>query len=194
VRVDAQRNRDRLTAAAQAVFSEYGAGASLDEVAKRAGVGPGTLYRHFPTREALQEAAYRDAVERLCAAGGRLRDDTDARRALIEWMRLLLEHMVARRGLAEALVSALGKQGEVFVASHRTLHEVGAELVDRAKRAGATRPDLDHRDLLWMIHGIAQAGTGQDGAARAQRLLNIMTVGSLSPAAPNTAAEQLRAH
>jgi AcrR family transcriptional regulator len=181
VRADAQRNRDRLTAAAQEVFSEQGAGASLDEVAKRAGVGPGTLYRHFPTREALQEAAYRDAVERLCAAGGELRDNPDARQALIEWMRLLLEHMVARRGLAEALVSALGKQGEVFVASHRDLHEVGAELVDRARLAGAARADLDHRDLLWMIHGISQANTGPDGAARAQRLLTIVTTGSLAP-------------
>ena len=180
MRADAQRNRDRLTAAAQAVFSEQGAGASLDEVAKRAGVGPGTLYRHFPTREALQEAVYRDAVERLCAAGAQLRSTADAKQALVEWMRLLLEHMIARRGLAEALVSALGKQGDVFVVSHRSLHEVGADLVDRAKRAGAARPDLDHRDLLWMIHGIAQAGTGQDGEARAQRLLNIMTVGSLA--------------
>jgi|1185.fasta_scaffold144184_2 AcrR family transcriptional regulator len=183
MRADAQRNRDRLVAVAQAVFSEHGAAASLEEVAKRAGVGPGTLYRHFPTREALQEAAYRDAVERLCAAGGKLREDPDAKRALVEWMRLLLEHMVARRGLAEALVSALGKQGDVFVASHRALHEVGADVVDRAKQTGAARPDLDHRDLLWMIHGIAQASAGQDGAARAQRLLNIMIAGTLAPTA-----------
>src|SRR5689334_1374792 len=133
MRADAQRNRDRLTAAAQEVFSEHGAGASLDEVAKRAGVGPGTLYRHFPTREALQAAVYRDAVERLCAAGEQLRAHADARQALVEWMRLLLDHMIARRGLAEALVNALGKQGEVFVVSHRVLHEVGAALVDRAK-------------------------------------------------------------
>jgi len=189
MRADAQRNRDRLIAVAQAVFSEHGAGASLDEVAKRAGVGPGTLYRHFPTREALQEAVYRDAVERLCAAGDELRSNADAKQALIEWMRLLLEHMIARRGLAEALVNALGKQGDVFVVSHRALHEVGADLVDRARRAGAARPDLDHRDLLWMIHGIAQAGTGEDGTARTQRLLNIMTVGSMSPPT-NTAVTQ----
>ncbi|MFG1603457.1 TetR/AcrR family transcriptional regulator [Actinoplanes sp. NPDC049265] len=182
MRADAQRNRERLIEAAQAVFSEQGAGASLDEVAKRAGVGPGTLYRHFPTREAVQEAVYRDAVERLCAAGGALRDDTDARRALVEWMRLLLDHMIARRGLAEALVSALGKEGEVFVDSHRALHEVGGDLVDRARRAGVARPDIDQRDLLWMIHGIAQAGVGPDGAARAQRLLDIMVAGTLSPA------------
>jgi AcrR family transcriptional regulator len=193
VRADAQRNRDRLIAAAQAVFSEQGANASLDEVAKRAAVGPGTLYRHFPTREALQEAAYRDAVERLCAAGGSLRDITDAKQALSEWMRLLLEHMVARRGLADALVSALGKQDDVFVDSHRALHEVGGELVDRAKRAGVARPDLDQRDLLWMIHGIAQADVGQGGAARAQRLLDIMIVGSLLPAA-STAAERPTAY
>jgi AcrR family transcriptional regulator len=182
VRVDAQRNRDRLTEAALAVFSEQGAGASLDEIAKRAGVGPGTLYRHFPTREALQEAVYRDAVEQLCAAGSALRDTADARQALTGWMRLLLDHMVTRRGLAEALVSALGKQGEVFVDSHRALHQVGGALVDRAKQAGAARPDLDQRDLLWMIHGIAQAAGGDGGAARADRLLSIMIAGCLTPA------------
>lgn len=182
MRADAQRNRDRLVAAAQAVFSEQGAGASLEDVAKRAGVGPGTLYRHFATRAALQEAAYRDAVERLCAAGADLRDESDARRALTEWIRLLLEHMVARRGLAEALVAALGKQGDVFVASHRALHEIGDELVDRARQAGTARPDLDARDLLWMVHGISQAAEGPGGAARAQRLLSIMTAGTISPA------------
>ncbi|MCU7727714.1 TetR/AcrR family transcriptional regulator [Actinoplanes sp. KI2] len=180
MRADAQRNRERLTAAAQEVFSEQGAGASLDEIAKRAGVGPGTLYRHFPTRESLQEAVYRDAVERLCAAGDELRSGADPRQALAEWMRLLLAHMITRRGLAEALVNALGKQGDVFVVSHRDLHQVGGDLVDRAKRAGAARPDLDHRDLLWMIHGIAQSGAGEDGAARTQRLLSIMIAGSLA--------------
>jgi AcrR family transcriptional regulator len=181
VRADAQRNRDRLVAAAQEVFSEQGASASLEDVAKRAGVGPGTLYRHFATRAALQEAAYRDAVERLCAAGADLRDESDARRALTEWMRLLLEHMVARRGLAEALVAALGKQGDVFIASHRALHQIGDDLVARARRAGVAWPDLDARDLLWMVHGISQAADGPGGAPRAKRLLNIMTAGALSP-------------
>jgi AcrR family transcriptional regulator len=181
VRADAQRNRDRLVAAAQAVFGEQGAGASLEDVAKRAGVGPGTLYRHFATRAALQEAAYRDAVERLCAAGAELRDEGDARRALTDWMRLLLEHMVARRGLAEALVAALGKQGDVFVASHRALHEIGDDLVARARQAGAARPDLDARDLLWMVHGISQAAEGPGGAARAERLLTIMIAGTKAP-------------
>lgn len=181
MRADAQRNRDRLVAAAQAVFSEQGAAASLEDIAKRAGVGPGTLYRHFPTRAALQEAAYRDAVERLCAAGADLRDEADTRSALSEWMRLLLQHMVARRGLAEALVAALGKQGDVFVASHRALHEMGDDLVARARAAGTVRPDLDARDLLWMVHGISQAADGPGGDARARRLLSIMTAGALSP-------------
>jgi AcrR family transcriptional regulator len=179
VRADAQRNRDRLVSAAQEVFGEQGAGASLEDIAKRAGVGPGTLYRHFPTRAALQEAAYRDAVERLCAAGADLRDQTDPRRALSEWMRLLLEHMIARRGLAEALVAALGKQGDVFVTSHRALHEIGDDLVARAQRAGAARPDLDASDLLWMVHGVSQAAEGPGGDARAQRLLSIITDGTL---------------
>jgi AcrR family transcriptional regulator len=181
VRADAQRNRDRLIAAAQEVFGEQGANASLDDVAKRAGVGPGTLYRHFATRAALQEAVYRDAVEQLCAAGADLRAESDARRALTEWMRLLLDHMVARRGLAEALVAALGKQGDVFIASHRALHEIGDDLVARARQAGTARPDLDARDLLWMVHGISQAAEGPGGAARAQRLLSIMATGTLPP-------------
>lgn len=184
MRADAQRNRERLIAAAQALFDEQGAGASLEDVAKRAGVGPGTLYRHFPTRAALQEAVYRDAVGRLCTAGAALRDDTDAQRALSEWMHLLLQHMVARRGLAEALVAALGKQGDVFVVSHRALHEIGDDLVARARREGKVRPDLDARDLLWMVHGISQAADGPGGDARAQRLLGIVTAGTLSPGSP----------
>jgi hypothetical protein len=88
---------------------------------------------------------------------------------------------------AEALVNALGKQGDVFVVSHRALHEVGADLVRRAQETGTVRPDLDHRDLLWMGHGIAQAGTGEDGPARARLLLNIMTAGSMVPATPDRA-------
>jgi AcrR family transcriptional regulator len=184
LRADARRNRDRVVAVAQEVFAEHGAGASLDEVARRAGVGAGTLYRHFPNRAALQEAVYRGAVEELGELGRTLMDTRDPTAALEGWMRLLVGHMVARRGLAEALVDALGKGSEVFADCHRVLHETGGALVERARAAGVVRDDLDQRDLLWMAHGVALAAESEGGDARVERLLNILIAGMTGQAAP----------
>lgn len=175
MRADARRNRDTLVAVAQAMFAEQGAGASLDEIAKRAGVGPGTLYRHFPSRETLQEAVYRETITQLSAAGraGGLPPGA----ALDRWLTLLVEHMAARKDLASALVDSLGKQSEVFVECHRLMHETGDELVSAAKAAGAVRQDLEARDLLWMANGVAQSAEGEDGAARTARLLAVLLAG-----------------
>jgi AcrR family transcriptional regulator len=181
LRADARRNRDRIVAVAQDVFAEHGAGASLDEVARRAGVGPGTLYRHFPNRAALQEAVYRGAVEELGRLGRALVATQAPEAALEGWMRLLVGHMVARRGLAEALIDALGKGSEVFADCHRVLHETGRDLVERAKAAGAVRADLDQRDLLWMAHGVSMAAESDDGGARVERMLTVLVAG-LRPA------------
>jgi AcrR family transcriptional regulator len=177
LRADARRNRDRIVAVAQDVFAEQGAGASLDEVARRAGVGPGTLYRHFPNREALQEAVYREAVEELGELGRALMSTEAPQAALESWMRLLVGHMVARRGLAAALVDALGKGSEMFADCHRVLHETGGAVVERAKAAGAVRDDLDQRDLLWMAHGVSLAAESDGGAARVERMLAVLLAG-----------------
>lgn len=185
MRADARRNRERVLVAARALFAEHGAGASLDDVARRAGVGPGTLYRHFPNREALQEAVYRESIEDVCARGRELGSTLSPGAALDRWLELLVEHMASRRGLAEALVASAGKDSEVFVACHRALHDTGGELVERAQAAGAVRADLEHRDLLWLVHGVAQAAEGDGGDARAARMLAITLAGLRVSAAPS---------
>jgi AcrR family transcriptional regulator len=177
VRADARRNREKLVAVAEQAFAAHGAGASLDDIAKHAGVGPGTLYRHFPTREALQEAVYRGAIEELAARGEALASTLEPGPALETWMTMLVEHMSARRDLATALTASLGKKSEVFVDVHRLMHATGEKLVERAKAAGAVRADLDQRDLLWMAHGVAQAMEGEDGARRVDRLLSVLLAG-----------------
>lgn len=177
MRADARRNREKLVAVAEEAFAEHGAGASLDDIAKRAGVGPGTLYRHFPTREALQEAVYRGAIEELAARGAALAATLEPGPALEAWVRMVVEHMGARRDLATALTESRGKRSEVFVDSHRLMHSTGERLVEGAKAANAVRADLDHRDLLWMAHGAAQAGEGDDGPQRVERLLSVLLAG-----------------
>jgi AcrR family transcriptional regulator len=177
VRADARRNREKLVVVAEQAFATYGAGASLDDIAKQAGVGPGTLYRHFPNREALQEAVYRGAIEELAARGATLSAAHEPGNALDAWVTMLVEHMTARRDLATALTESLGKQSEVFVDVHRLMHTTGEQLVERAKAGGAVRADLDHRDLLWMAHGVAQAMEGAEGAERVERLLSVLLAG-----------------
>ena len=177
MRADARRNRDRLVAIAQEAFAEQGAGASLDDIAKRAGVGPGTLYRHFPTREALQEAAYRDAVEELAERGRALADELPPGPALESWIASLIAHIRDRSALAGALVESMGKQGELFVECHRLLHDTGALIVDAARAAGAVREDVQERDLLWMAHGVAQSAAGEGGDERAARLQQVLLRG-----------------
>ena len=177
MRADARRNRDRLVAVAQEVFAEQGAGASLDDIAKRAGVGPGTLYRHFPTREALQEAAYRDAVVELAQRGRALAEEMPPGQALEGWIALLVAHIRERSALAGALVESMGKEGEVFVECHRLMHETGALLVDAARAAGAVREDVQERDLLWMAHGVAQSAAGEGGDERVARLQDVLLRG-----------------
>lgn len=177
MRADARRNRDRLIAVAQEVFADQGAGASLDDIAKRAGVGPGTLYRHFPTREALQEAAYRDAISELVQRGRALADELPPGPALEGWVALLITHIRDHSALAGALIESLGKQGEVFVECHQLIHRTGALLVGAAQAAGAVREDVQERDILWMAHGVAQSAVGEDGDERAARLQEVLLRG-----------------
>jgi AcrR family transcriptional regulator len=177
MRADARRNRERIVAVADEVFAAQGADASLDDIAKRAGVGPGTLYRHFPSREALQETVYRDAITELCARGDTLAGS--GLEGVIGWLDLLIDHMIARRDLAEALAVSLGKGSEVFAHCHQSLFTTGARVVDPACEQGAVRADLQHRDLLWLANGVAQAIAGAGGADRVERLRAIVRAGLL---------------
>lgn len=158
MRADARRNYQRLVAAAAAAFAEHGTDASMDDIARRAGVGPGTLYRHFPTRHALLEAVYRDQVEALCARAYELGDTLPPGEALAAWLRAVAGYVTTKRGLAEALMSGPGeRQPEVFAAGKQAMREAGAALVSRAQEAGEVRGDVDVADVLKLGHAIALA-------------------------------------
>jgi AcrR family transcriptional regulator len=170
-RADAQRNVERLIAAARVAFASQGPTASLDDIAREAGVGPGTLYRHFPTRLALFEAVYRDSVERLCADGERLSATEPPADALVDWLRGFVTVVSQKQGLAAAL-SQEGRTSEVFAECHRLINAAGSQLLDRAKSAAVIRDDVSLSDLLKMTMAFAHASeTSPEGSALAERLL-----------------------
>src|SRR3954463_15066282 len=141
-RADARRNRERLIAIAKEAFAEHGADASLDDIARRAGVGPGTLYRHFPNRMALMEAVYQDSVQALCAEAEELLESPSPGDALAEWLRSLLAYAAVKRGLARALMEAGEERPAFFTRCHDLIQESEAALLSRAQEAGAVRTDL----------------------------------------------------
>lgn len=185
MRADARRNYARLLTAAAEIFAEQGAGASLEDIAARAGVGIGTLYRHFPSRQALLEAVYREHIEALGAEAQVLGSVLSPGEALATWLRSVLAHNVAQRGLKEALMREGGS--ELTAACKRQLQEAGAALLAEAQQAGDVRPDLEITDLLRLLYGIALAiELAPDRREQADRLLAIMLDGlrSQQPVAP----------
>jgi AcrR family transcriptional regulator len=179
-RADAQRNVELLIAAAREAFTAHGPSASLDDIARAAGVGAGTLYRHFPTRLALFEAVYRDSVERLCADGERLAATEPPADALVHWLKGFVTVVSQKRGLAAALTEE-GRTSELFVQCHTMINATGAALLDRAKAAGAVRDDLALGDLLKMAKAFAIAAeSSPEGAALAERLL-VLSMDGLRP-------------
>src|ERR1700735_5679916 len=155
MRADARRNYQALLSAAAAAFTEHGADdVSLEEVARRAGVGIGTLYRHFPTRQALLEAVYRDQVEGLCARAEELLASDSPSGALAEWLHALSAFSSTKRSLTAALLETLGKDSELLSACSAVIYGAADELLIRAKEAGAVRPDADGRDLMRLVHAV----------------------------------------
>ncbi len=172
-RADAQRNVVRLIAAAREAFAARGTTASLDDIARSAGVGPGTLYRHFPTRLALVEAVYRDNVGRLCSEGERLAATESPAEALVDWLRGFITVVAEKRGLAAALTEE-GQASELFAQCHSMINTTGGELLDRAKVAGAVRDEITLGDVLKMVKAFAHAAeTSPEGPALAERLIAI---------------------
>jgi AcrR family transcriptional regulator len=170
-RADARRNVELLIVAARAAFAAHGPNAPLDDIARAAGVGPGTLYRHFPTRLALFEAVYRDSVERLCAEGERLAATEPPAKALVGWLEGFVTVVSQKRGLAAALAEE-GRTSDFFAECHTMINATGGALLDRAKAAGAVRGDVALGDLLKMTKAFAQvAETSPEGPAVAARLL-----------------------
>ena len=180
LRADARRNVELLIAAARKAFAADGANAPLDDIARAAGVGSGTLYRHFPTRLALLEAVYRDNVERLCAEGDRLAATEPPAEALVDWLRGFVRVISEKRGLAAAL-SDEGRAQSLFGECHAMINASGSALLERAKDAGAVRAEVPLDDVLKMAKAFALAAeTSPEGPALAERLL-VLSMDGLRP-------------
>lgn len=160
LRADARRNRDRLLAAARDAFAAHGASASLDDIARAAGVGNATLYRHFPSREALLDAVFRDRVQVLCDQAEALRSLPSAEDALATWLRALIAHVTTYRGVATWLMSAsAGQEGREDLpdSCQKAIRAAGASLLSRAQESRVVRPDVTAPQLLRLAHAIALA-------------------------------------
>ena len=176
-RADAERNRARLLETAKAVFAEKGSAASLDEIARIAGVGAGTLYRHFPARDALVAAVYRNETEQLVAAANRLAETHPPVIALREWLLLFVDYMATKHGMHEVLNSIVGGASDLYSASTAQVKQAIAKLVDRALASGDIRLDLDPLDLLRALAGVANIGLGPGGERAAKNLVDILIAG-----------------
>nr|WSZ13084.1 TetR/AcrR family transcriptional regulator [Streptomyces canus] len=165
-RKDAARNYDALLAAAREAFAEHGAEASLEDIARRAGVGIGTLYRNFPTRRHLFETVYADDVNTLVQVAQDLADE-EPWQALTAWLDRFAGYMVTKRAVREAL----NDESEIFAACRDSLYAAGGPLLERAQEAGRARRDMDFVDLLRMVAGIT--ATAFDDDAQRDRVLSI---------------------
>ena len=177
-RIDALRNRERILEVAKAAFTRLGATASLEEIAKMAGVGIGTLYRHFPTRDALIEGVYRNEVEKLAAAAARFAETMPPLEALRAWMLLLVDYIAAKHIIAPALNSVVGGPSRLYESSRTMIQGAIDQLVKRAKKSGDLRRDLDAFDLLRALIGVSHVGSGADWQQSAKRLVDILIAGS----------------
>ncbi|WP_030490989.1 TetR/AcrR family transcriptional regulator [Micromonospora chokoriensis] len=190
-RADARRNYARLLAVAEQEIAAHGADASLEQIARIAGVGSATVRRHFPSRHALLDAVFHEVIEGLSARAGDLSDAADARAALLEWLKAVNGHVATIRGLAIALTrdcTANPTEAHEHCASAQ-LTEAGAPLVRRAAKDGTLAPGVTITDLLALITGIALATEHhQDPVADANRLLDLAVAG-ISPAPRRTVSE-----
>jgi AcrR family transcriptional regulator len=179
MRADARRNYDRLLAAASATVAEQGAEASMEEIARRAGLGSTTLHRHFPTRQALLEAVFHDRIDALCTRARDLLTHPDPEAALNTWLRAFVTHAATQRGLAAALVTSASSEPPQSGGDCRTMiRAAGEELLARAQRAGSARPDIAIADLLKLVNAIALITEQEsDGVDQADQLLAIVVNG-----------------
>jgi len=178
-RADAQRNRERILEVAKQAFARSGANASLDDIAKESGVGPGTLYRHFPARHELLEAVYRTEVEKLAAAERTFAESMAPMEALRAWMLLFIDYIATKKIIAPALSDALaGHRSKVVEASYAPIHEAIRALVKRGIKAGEIRKDVDPVDLLRALVGVAYLEAIPDWQPSARRLVDILIAGS----------------
>jgi AcrR family transcriptional regulator len=177
-RTDAQRNRERILEVAKEAFARSGTNASLDEIAKDTGVGAGTLYRHFPTRDALIEAVYRTEVEKLAAAERKFFQAMPPIEALRAWMLLFVDYIATKKIIAPALNTLVGGPSKVYEGSRAQIEGAIDGLVKRAIKSGDIRKDLDPFDLLRALIGVSNVASSPDWQQSAKRLVDILITGS----------------
>jgi AcrR family transcriptional regulator len=169
-RADARRNYEKVLAAAREAFAEGGESTALEEIARRAGVGIGTLYRHFPNRQALLEALYIDEVEAVCKTAAEF-EDADPWEALSGWFRRFIGYIATKQALAAELLAYVERDAEVFKASRAALYRAGGPLLERAQEAGVVRPDVQFGDVMQMVMAIAKIPAAD--AQQTERMLDI---------------------
>ena len=177
-RSDAQRNRERILEVAKQVFTRRGADASMDEIAKRVKIGPGTLYRHFPTRDELLATVYITEVEKLAAAQRKLSAELPPIEALRAWLLVFIDYIAAKKIIAPALNAMAGGPSRVFQQSGQVMEDAANSLASRAVASGDLRPDVDPMDLLRAIYGLSAAGSAEDWPAKAGTFVDILLQGS----------------
>ena len=175
MRADAQRSHARLLAAATAAFAENGADAPLEDIARRAGVGIGTLYRHFPTRLDLQAAVYRSQVNAVCETAEDLLEGASPEQAFAGWIRALAGYLVTKRGLSHTLISSLGRDSELISTCWMAMRDTADRLLVHAQEAGVVRPDVTAMDVMRLVHGIVVAT--ERAPDESDRLLSLMLDG-----------------
>lgn len=175
MRADARRNFDRLIVAAREAFTEHGPEASLDDIARRAGVGPGTLYRHFPTRLDLLEAVYRDDITRLSDRAHELLAEKPVAEALATWMMEQVDYVLHRRALAVTVKTALDRDSAAMAYCKTKMREAADAVLVRAKDEGLVRPEVAGTDLLRLAHAIGYAS--EHAPEDAGRMLSYMLDG-----------------
>ena len=181
LRADAVRNRERLLETAKAAFAEVGPDLSLDEIARRAGVGIGTLYRHFPSREAVVAAVYEREVRQIAEAARRLSREAGPLEALRQWMRLFIDYLATKKGLSAALGAMVGNPPPAFAAAGGQITEAMTLLVDRAVASGEVRRDVDVLDLMRGLAGLAYGAATPGWEAGTLRLVDILVDGLKAP-------------
>ncbi|AYG67806.1 MULTISPECIES: TetR/AcrR family transcriptional regulator [unclassified Rhizobium] len=189
LRADARRNRDTLIEVAAHAFASHGTAASLEDIARRANVGIGTLYRHFPSREHLVEVVYRHEVEALCAAAETLSSELAPDLALEEWMHRFVGYLATKRGMADSLRILVNSNSKLFADSYGKVPVALAGLIERAVAAGSIRTDVDSTDVLHALSGAYSMPNSPEWHDRAQRLVRLLMDG-LRWGAPKTQGQQ----
>jgi AcrR family transcriptional regulator len=180
-RADALRNRERILEEAKTAFTRAGGDVSLEDIARQAGVGVGTLYRHFPTRDALLESVYRAEVGKLAEEARKLTDSLPPLDALRSWMMLFIDYIATKKIIAPALNSIVGGPTKLFESSGAQIKDAIQSLVTRAVVSGDIRADLDPLDLLRALVGVSNVASAPDWQQSAKRLVDILLLGSRPP-------------